>query len=210
MTEDDEQRPRARGHFIEPDEVTLPLLIALGHLVLGAAGLEKTLHLELARVHLERAQASGDPEGYNLQRDLAKVERLTGGQAREELARLLDLPPELDARIASAVERRNALLHRPLEDVGLVRAVGTGEGLDEVVERVKRIAADCAELAVELERFAGDKLEGLLGKSRAELATFARGMDPSKFADPHTRAQLEALQAAGHLPAPPFELEPGE
>jgi hypothetical protein len=130
---------------------------------------------------------------------------MTGGQAREELDRLVGLPTELNARIADAVERRNALLHRPLEDVELVKAVATGEGLAEVIARVTRVAADCAELAVELVCFAGDKLEVLLGKTREEHAGFARGVDASKIADPHTRAQIGALQAVGDFTVPTFD-----
>ena len=58
----DAHRPRARGYFEEPDEAALPLIVALGRLVLSAAMLEKALQMELIRVHYERAHASDDPE----------------------------------------------------------------------------------------------------------------------------------------------------
>jgi hypothetical protein len=97
------------------------------------------------------------------------------------------------------VNRRNALLHRPMEDVELVRAMSRNVGIDLVVERVNRLSADCGELAVELEAFARPKIEGLLGRSRAEMLTQLRGLDPSTITDPSMRAQLEAIQAAGDL-----------
>lgn len=194
----DGARPRARGSFIACDEPSTSLLIALGHLVVGAAGLEKTLQLELARVHYERANTAADPASYGLEKRLTAVERLTGGQARHAL-RELGLPANLDARIRHAVDRRNALLHRPMEDVQLIKAVTTGVGVEAVADRVNRLALDCGELAVELEAFARRKVEATSGKSRAEIFEMVRGLDPQMIEDPHMRQQVEAVQAAGAL-----------
>jgi hypothetical protein len=203
-----EHRARVSGHFEEPDEAALPLLVALGRLVWGTAVLEKTLQLELARVHYERALASGDPEGYGLERTLTETEQLTGGQARSRLE-ALGLPEDLNARIRSAVARRNAVLHRPLEDAELARAIGTGEGLDKAVGRIEQLAIDCGELGVELERFAGDRLTDMLGMSREEMAQFVAGLDVSTVEDSRMRAQLEAVKASGidlaPRPVPPTE-----
>jgi hypothetical protein len=139
---------------------------------------------------------------------LTETEQLTSGQARSQLEGL-GLPENLNARIRSAVARRNALLHRPLEDAELARAIGTGEGLDEVVERIERLAIDCGELGVELERFAGDGLTDMLGISREEIAQFVAGLDVSTVKDPQMRAQLEAIKASGidltQHPFPPAE-----
>lgn len=204
----DAHRPRARGYFEEPDEAALLLIVALGRLVLGAAVLEKALQVELIRVHYERAHASEDPEEYGLGKALKVTERLTSGQARSQLD-VLGIPEDLNARIRSAVTRRNALLHRPLEDADLVRAIGTGEGLDEVIERIDRLALDCGELGVELERFAGDRLTDVLGMSRAEIAQLVAGLDVGTVEDPQIRAQLEAVKASGidlaQHPFPPAE-----
>jgi class 3 adenylate cyclase len=164
--------------------------------VWGAAVLEKTLHLELARVHYERAEASGDPAGYGLDDILVATEQLTGGQARSQLE-VLGLPADLNARIRDAIERRNAILHRPLEDADLARAVGTGEGIEAVVERIERLALDCGELGVELERFAGDKLAAMLGLSREQMAQMVTTLDPATIPDERMRAQVEAVQASG-------------
>lgn len=191
-------RVRASGRFVEADEGSTPLLIALGHLVLGAAALEKSLHLELSRVHVERARSAEDPESYGLEEELAAVERSTSSQARKAL-RELGLPSDLDARILDAVRRRNALLHRLMEDAELVKAVATGEGMDAVVERVNRLALDCGELAVELEEFARGKLEAVLGKSEAELFEVVKARDPGTIEDPRERRQVEAIQALGDL-----------
>jgi len=171
-------------------------MIALGRLVWGAAVLEKTLQLELARVHYERAQASGDIDAYGLDGILIETERLTSGQARSQLE-ALGLPDDLNARVRDAVDRRNAILHRPLEDIGLARAIGTGDGLGAAIERIERLALDCGELGVELERYAGGKLVAMLGISREQMAQAITTLDPAAITDPTMRAQLEALKASG-------------
>jgi hypothetical protein len=200
----DADRPRAKGYFEEPDEAALPLIVALGRLVLGAAVLEKALQLEVVRAHYERAHASKDPGEYGLGKVLMETERLTSGQARSQLD-VLGIPEELNERIRSAVARRNALLHRPLEDADLARAIGTGEGLDEVVERIERLALDCGELGVELERFAGNRLTDILGMSRTEIAQLVADLDLSTVDNPQMRAQLEAVKASGiNLAQHPF------
>jgi hypothetical protein len=197
VTDEEEQpRPRATGWFESADETFAPLMVALGRLVWGAAVLEKALHLELARVHYERAHASSDPAAYGLSDILVATEQLTGGQARSQLE-ALGLPADLDARIRGAVAHRNAILHRPLEDPELARDVGTGEGLEAVIERVERLALDCGELGVELERYAGDRLVTLLGISREQMAEALTTLDPATIQDERMRAQLEALKASG-------------
>jgi hypothetical protein len=207
-SEEEQPRPRASGWFEPTDEATAPLMVALGRLVWGAAVLEKTLHLELARVHYEQAQASEDPAGYGLAAILVATEQLTGGQARSQLE-VLGLPADLNARIRDAIERRNAVLHRPLEDADLARAVGTGEGLETVVERIERLALDCGELGVELERYAGDRLAAMLGISREQMAQMVATLDPATVPDERTRTQLEAVKASGidfsQDPYPPAE-----
>jgi hypothetical protein len=195
-SEKKQPRPRASGWFEPTDETIAPLIVALGRLVLSAAVLEKTLHLELARVHYERAQASGDPAGYGLDAILVATEQLTGGQARSQLE-VLGLPADLNARIRDAIERRNAVLHRPMEDPDFARAVGTGEGLETVVERIGRLALDCGELGVELERFAGDRLAAMIGMSREQIAQVVATLDPATIPDERMRAQLEAVKASG-------------
>jgi hypothetical protein len=191
-----DQRPQGTGYFEEPTENALPLMVALGQLVLAAAVLEKTLHLELVRLHYERAHASGDPEKYGLEQALVATERLTSGQARAELE-ALGLPEALNARIRSAVKRRNALLHRPLEDLEFARAIGTGEDIDKVVSRIERLAIDCGELGVEIERYAGDRLTGVIGMHRGQIAELVTEIDVNTVNDQHLRAQLEAIKSSG-------------
>jgi hypothetical protein len=48
------RRPRVTGWFVEPDERAVPLLLAIGNVVWAAAGLEKSLLLELTRLRGER------------------------------------------------------------------------------------------------------------------------------------------------------------
>jgi hypothetical protein len=50
-------RPRVTGSFVEPDETARPLLMAIGRALFAAAGLEKTLQLEIARLPCVRHAA---------------------------------------------------------------------------------------------------------------------------------------------------------
>ena len=174
----------------------MPLLLAIGGAVVAVAGLEKALQLELVRIYFERAVAAADAPPGELAKEIARVERLTAGEARHEL-RKLGLPADLDRRIDDVVTRRNQLVHRILEDPELVRAVASGEGIDAAVQRIEQLALDCGELAVELHRFAGGKLEARLGRSQQELLVLVQSLDPATITDPRDRRQLEAIIAMG-------------
>ena len=86
--------------------------------------------------------------------------------------------------------------------------------MDEVVRRIERLALDCGELGIELERFGGDRLVETLGMTREQIAALVLGVDPSTIDDPRMRAQLEALKASGidltQHPFPPATEGQGE
>jgi hypothetical protein len=194
-----EHRPRVTGYFLEPDEESRPLLVAIGRAVMGAAALEKVLLLEIARV---RAESEGlTPE---LGDELSRLEGLSAGVLHKTL-RALELPDDLDARIADAIKRRNQLVHHPMEDPDLVRAATAGEDVAPVVERIDRLALDCGELAVELQMVASPRLEAVLGKSPPEMLEMLREADLDAIEDPDLRRQVEAIRAAGDLEWPPPE-----
>jgi hypothetical protein len=182
------RRSRVTGWFVEPDERAVPLLLAMGNVVWAAAGLEKSLLLELTRLRGER-------EGQlPAEEEISKLERLTAGPLLEHL-RKLELPSALAERIADAIDRRNALFHRPFEDPDLVFAVSHGERLDAQVEHVEQLALDCGELAVELLLVAVARLVGMIGIAPAQMLELVQSIDIDAIEDPRYRGQLEAVRA---------------
>ena len=140
------------AYMDEPDERAEPLLRAMGRLVWGAASLEKIL---LQVIALLRAERDGQ---FPSSKELSRLERAPAGQLLEVL-KTLDLPDDLAARIAATIDRRNAIIHRPIEDPEVVQAVVKGENIDVVVTRVEQIALDCGQIAVELQAVTGPRLE---------------------------------------------------
>jgi hypothetical protein len=191
-------RPRVIASLVEPDPSATPLLLAVGHAIVAAAGLEKALQLELTRLLIERNTHNPDTALSTISQDLSRLDNLTAGQLLREL-RTLDLPPDLVERISDAIDRRNRLVHHTYEDPQLAKAVADGDGMDVVAKRVERLALDCAELAVELQLVAVPRLEALLGTSRADMIEMVRSIDASTLVDPRERDQLLTIQALANL-----------
>jgi hypothetical protein len=189
---------RVHGSFVEPDERAAPLLHAIGRVVWAAAALEKVLLMEIVRLRHKR-DGVFPPEV-----ELAKLELATAGQLLNQLRDLL-LPDDLVKRIEAAIEGRNRLIHHPLENPEMVRAIASGEGVAAVLEKIDRLALDCGELAVELHTVAAARLEVMLGTSREELLAMLNAVDLETIEDPRLRDQLEAVRAFGDLYPPPDE-----
>jgi hypothetical protein len=187
------ERPRVVGSFVEPDDVAMPLLVAVGQALFAVAGLEKSLQLELIRLIVAGRPSDAPTRGLSLE-SLADVERLTAGQLLAQL-RTLGLPEDLDGRIGTVIQRRNDLVHHPYEDPDLVRGLAGGEDLRRAVARVEQLAVDAGELAVELQLFVVPKLEKLFGKSRDALIPIVQGLNPETINDARDRRQVEAVQA---------------
>lgn len=194
------ERPRVTARLDEPDEGAARLFVAVGRTVLAVAGLEQNLRLEITRLLIERNSAADVAQSAELDKELARIGELTGGQLLRELRRL-DLSVDLDERIGDAIDRRNEIVHHLIEDPDVIGALA-GDGMDAVVKRIERLALDCAELAVELGIFAAPKLEARLGKSQAELLEILKTRDPETIENPREKRQLEAIQAlGGELPS---------
>lgn len=181
------ERQSITGYWIEPDEKTSPLLVALGQLLISATGLEKGLLIEIARL---RAEDEGLSE--ELGRELSRLERLPAGALRDEL-RKFELPDDLNVRIADAIDGRNHVVHHLMEDPDMIRVVTAGEGVDEMVERITSLAADCAELATELIVVAAQRLAPMLPPDTLQTLLTC---DLDTIADPQMRKQIEAMRAA--------------
>ena len=185
-----EKLPKVTAYMDEPDERAEPLLRAMGRLVWGAASLEKVLLQVIASL---RAERDGQ---FPSSKELSRLESASAGQLLEVL-KTLDLPDDLAARIAGTIDRRNAIIHRPIEDPEVVQAVVKGENVDAVVTRVEQVALDCGQIAVELQAVTGPRLENMLGTTRDELVGLLASIDLESVADARSRQQLEAIRALG-------------
>jgi hypothetical protein len=192
----DEGRPRVTGWFIEPGGHTTPLLVAVGRAVFAAAGLEHALQLELVRLILVRQAADGSES--NLDSELRRLRRLTAGALLTELGKR-GLATELHERIRGAIERRNDLVHRTVEDPELSAGLGRGEGLDPVVARTTQLAAVCGELTVELVAFAIPKILEHLDLSLTDVIRMMEAADPATIPEPDQRRRIEAIRGLGDL-----------
>lgn len=182
--------PKVSGYIDEPDERSDPLLRAMGQLVWGASALEKVLLLVIALLCAERDGEFPSPK------KLAQLEHAPAGALFREL-KTLDLPADLDRRIADAIDRRNRVIHRAVEDPEIVRAIVGGESIDPVVKRVQQTAIDCGQIAVELQAVASPRLEKMLGKTQNELLALLAAVNLETVGDVRSREQLEAIQALG-------------
>lgn len=134
-----------------------------------------------------------------LESQLTDSGALTAGQLLSRL-RGLDLPEDLEVRIAEAIRRRNDLVHHTFEDPDLTAFVLEAKSSSELVRRIDELAVDCASLTVELQLVSVPRLERVLGKSRSELIELAVSIDPTTTADPRARDVLEAIQQLAGVP----------
>ena len=175
------------------DEQAKPIALAIGRAVLGAATLEMLMRVHIAQLRV--AQIGMPPE---LSPELSALERLTAGQL---LARLrdLDLPGELAERIAAVIDRRNDLIHHPLEDQQLMVAGFTGVDVDAVAARIDQIALDCQQIGNELIAAAFPALLDALAKALGvstwpELADLVTTLDLGQVPD-DLRQQFEYVRS---------------
>jgi hypothetical protein len=79
-TEDDaDPRPRVTGWFLDPEEISVPLLVAIGRFVFTAAGLETALQLELLRLLWAQLGAATDDPSVAFAAATSGLGRLPAG-----------------------------------------------------------------------------------------------------------------------------------
>ena len=186
-------------NYLDPiDERVVPLALAIGQVVLGAAALEKVLLVDIAMRSVDRDGMRAD-----LGRELSKLERRPAGALLTRL-RELAIPDALADRIQDVIDRRNALVHRFHEDTALMIALGTAEDVDRAAERVQQIAIDCQQIINELIAVSFTRLEGALGMKLPEIVQWLESIDLDTITNPRDRAQLESIRAmAAYLPCAP-------
>lgn len=192
--EDEDPRPRVTGWFVDPEDIAVPLLVAIGRFVFTAAGLEKALQLELVRLLWVSLGSNTDEPNILFAKETASLQRLSAGALLARL-RACTLSTELHDRVDDAIKRRNALVHHAFEDQELMTAATGGGPPDAVIERVNQLATECAELTVELVAYAISKIEELFETPRADLYEMVLSMDPNTITDAADKKLLEAVQA---------------
>jgi hypothetical protein len=180
------------GYLVEPADHATPLILAIGRTIVSVAGLEKMLLAEIVSLRMEAGATQQEVAG-----DITRLESTPAGALLSAL-RELGLEPDLEHRIADAIDRRNGLVHRLYEDPVLARALVDPEALPAAVEQLEGLALDCAEIALELHLANRESLEAMVG-SQGQLTEMVRALNPADAPDPRTRRQIEALQAFGDI-----------
>lgn len=118
------------GQDQEPayDELFEPLALALGHLVLGMAFLEKAMLTDLIQRQVGRDGAEA-VFGRGL---VTELERKPAGALLLKL-RELGYEEPLAGRIAAVIEERNHFIHHLYEDPEFMRAFARREGIEKIV-----------------------------------------------------------------------------
>jgi hypothetical protein len=153
------------------DESLVPLAVAVGRLVLGAAALEKVLLVDIV------------------------MRLFHSNPLAEELAAELTDPAELARRVEKAIEGRNRVVHHLMEDASVAVALASGEGLHQVIADIDAIAVECQQVINELVVVAFPTLEKDLGKTLPELVEMVGTIDPETMTDPAVRQQIEFARA---------------
>lgn len=184
--------PRPGGPLVEDsdeleemDERMVPLAQAIGQVILGAAGLEKLLLVEIVQ---RLANSSGLTD--ELAQQVSRLERRPAGPLLKSL-RGLGFSDTLAADVDEVVERRNELVHRFLERPDVFEALSNGEGIEGVVESVQELARDINRLMNKIGPNAFGGAEEALGASLSEMFTTLRSIEPNVVEDGRLRRQIE-------------------
>jgi hypothetical protein len=139
------------------------LFVSVGQAVIAAALLERTLVFDALGRLLER-HGLGD----RLRAELARLEKQPAGPTLQRL-RDVGMPEDLAERVDDAIDERNWMVHRLLADPEAIAAFASGDGIDELVERIHTITVTSSQLAAELAETAFAPWEQLLGISKDDL-----------------------------------------
>jgi hypothetical protein len=147
------------------DERAVPLVLAVGRLALGAAALEKVLLVDIVMRDFHLAGRWRD----ELMQELSELQGRSAGKLLGRL-RELGISADVAERVDKVIRARNRVVHHLMEDVKVARAMQTGDGMEEVVADIDRIAIDCQQVVNELTLVAFPNMEAALGMTLPELA----------------------------------------
>jgi hypothetical protein len=175
--------------FLSAEPPYRRVVLAIGHTVIAAATLESVLSSKLLSLHGQQTQGSR----AGLAKVASEVDRMTAGALLKAL-RTYGLSDALSERVAGVVERRNRLVHRPLQNPSLLAALSRGEGATEVASQILDLARDCDRLQHEVAPAAFEDFQSAFGITLPEALGEIEAFDASKLTNPRRRARVEELQ----------------
>jgi hypothetical protein len=172
------------------DELFEPLALAIGHMVLAAAQLEKGLLVDL----IQRKVGRDGPSKVFGDRLVFQLERQPAGVLLAAL-RQLGYEEDLAEEIAEVIDGRNHFVHHLFEDPEFIKAFATREGVDRIVGRVEELSEGIYRVVKKLEPSVTSGAEAMFGGPSSDLLQTIKRIDPAEIDDDELRKQMEALQA---------------
>lgn len=163
--------------------------LALGHLVFGAAVLEKAMLADL----IQRRVIRDGPEEVFGRRLVSLLERKPAGVLLAAL-RKLGYEDEIAEEITAVIDDRNHFVHHLFEDPEFIGALVARDGVEGMVTRIETLIEDIYGVVKRLEPGVPAGMETMFGRSSPELLDLLREIDPRDFEDGEEHRQLEALQ----------------
>ncbi len=185
-----ERDPTIDDSELDPvDERWVPLVLAIGQLVLGAAALEKVLLVDIIMRDLHHSGRWRDEFVHELS-------ELEGHSAGRLLGRLreLGIPDDLAERVSNVIRQRNRVVHHLLEEKEVAVAMQTGEGMEKIVADIERVSIDCQQVVNQLILVAFPAMETAIRMTLPELADRLAAIDLAAIEDPQLRQQVEFAQ----------------
>jgi hypothetical protein len=108
----------------------------------------------------------------------------------------LGIPDDLAARLQDVIGRRNRLVHHVLEDAVVLEALIAGN-IDQVVDDIDALAADCQRLINDIAPVAFADAETALGAPLEHIVDIVNGIDPGTVVDERLRTQLAVVGLLG-------------
>lgn len=177
----------------DPQEPQTRLRAAIGQAVLSAAALEHTLRVVI--LHTRGARAGVDD---GLARDLRRLSTKPGGTLLQQL-QALGFDPQITERIGDVLQRRNRLVHHPVEDEVLIAGF-LERDVDAAVAHIERIAADCDAIVAETLDGAIRGAMDVAGFTEEQLEDWFRHRDLDAIEDARLRSAVAVLRRAFAAP----------
>ena len=146
------------------DELFEPLALAIGHIVLAATLLEKSL---LADLVSRRVIRDGPEEVFGKQL-VVPLERQPAGVLLAAL-RQLGYEEDLAEEIAIVIGGRNHFVHHLFEDPDFIKVFATRRGVAHIVGRAEELTEDIYRVVKKLEPGVKSGAEAMFGGSSSDL-----------------------------------------
>lgn len=171
------------------DEFFEPLSLALGHLVFGAAVLEKAMFTDLIQRRVIR-DGPGEVFGSQL---VSRLLRKPAGVLLEAL-RQLGYEEDLADELATVIDSRNHFIHHLYEDPEFIEVFAIRQDVDQIVARVETLVQSIYVAVRKLQPDLSTGMRQIFGRSTPQLLDVLKSLDLEDIHDVELRRQLEAVQ----------------